>query len=1306
MADASVAASGFRPSRQPPPFLPASMAFLPPGTPSTSIAKAETPRSNRTPKGDSSRGGRTSRSTLSSRTGKRAEDIQNKSRSEAREAPDARIEMTAAMQTLFNTFDVDGSGSIDLDEFVKVQGIASQLYGLPGAPVKQGLVEQYLQARAPGEVQQYGGGLGFEGFVRWQLQWQAPFWVTGEEMEISERCRKLGEHIKSKRSSSQSSRSQRMTPRHRPRPRSPWPPQAPSAKAAPRPPRSARKYASGGGMATAAKGFVQPPVEVAFDLDTYEEEFNLKEESSDDEAYREKKLAEAALVQEEADEVCFIAETDVRSNVLAERLHLARLQFFEALVQSQREACRAKEKNILEEMQKLVISLAERRLGEMVLRGSVVCGQAVLQASRLELQDVAAGSKTGAKSSSEGIFKVSTAVSPQKDGSNHLLVTRHRGAAPLYRKMAGEGLKRCRMEMLPLQAWYFQASATERILFEDKHSGARFRIPALLKAGQAFAGKAKLSYALVLPDYGSMSRPVIKLKRRDNARDFAQAEASRVAAMAVAAVPERHGRSMGGSQVPLLLAAAAFARLCDAEDGEELDVAADGKLEVFLPCHSLALHALEVGTAPSIWSFREEHAEWCQTPQLLRCNNKELPLPRQPEAEIRSSLEKSSAQTSRPDAAAGCRAEQESLQAAEIRRGHEAWIRQQRREPQAHLEGVCYCGFRSKEAILHHFRTSRRELRWADPPKRLFAGVQPDETGFHQIFPYRTQDDIIASAERAAMHPEVVVSHHLTAAARLLDPCPEMAKDMGLSSASLFTFRHYDQISGRVLPHLRHLASFLVEGARAIHSVKGDDLVQVAKMAIKMTALEFMVNCWIRPRKANSAPCTVQELWEALKARGGDVATAFLYVALQQANRDSMATLRKQLRHRNPSLWASYDELLPALHGQSLETLAHQFQSRADIQALQDLVYQRGGRCRRMSLAAALAERPSLVQAAQQRQAALVAAAKEARATEEKANKGWATSMRNLKRALINNDLSQQLDESKATKELAALAKKKKEEAERLTEEASQAQQEAEMEQSMQAPADRLAEDKSSAQEILQSDDVEEAWKEVLAGVAPALWEYGYPKALTFSFEVPQLGQWHAVGLAEAPDVPFEETRSKELSQFDLNFFSELPLPVQPVLRASAMALGIFDGHEAKMLAVEVAAGAMGSSGMSWSQVEADGTFCIYVTAFRAFELWLTLSDTSRPPLRFGPFMARSCDEVTHLGTLRPSYATKPGEWRNPVLPAGAFIMLPRVEVGGTAHERCSCDAQAFLEGTETSTEELSKELSKELSRQEASIET
>ena len=33
------------------------------------------------------------------------------------------------------------------------------------------------------------------------------------------------------------------------------------------------------------------------------------------------------------------------------------------------------------------------------------------------------------------------------------------------------------------------------------------------------------------------------------------------------------------------------------------------KMLILRPCHSLALHALEVGTAPSIWSFREEHAE-------------------------------------------------------------------------------------------------------------------------------------------------------------------------------------------------------------------------------------------------------------------------------------------------------------------------------------------------------------------------------------------------------------------------------------------------------------------------------------------------------------------------------------------------------------------------------------------------------------------------------------------------------------------------------------------------------------------------
>ncbi|CAK9019843.1 Hypothetical protein SCF082_LOCUS14684 [Durusdinium trenchii] len=190
-----------------------------------------------------------------------------------------------------------------------------------------------------------------------------------------------------------------------------------------------------------------------------------------------------------------------------------------------------------------------------------------------------------------------------------------------------------------------------------------------------------------------------------------------------------------------------------------------------------------------------------------------------------------------------------------------------------------------------------------------------------------------------------------------------------------------------------------------------------------------------------------------------------------------------------------------------------------------------------------------------------------------------------------------------------------------------------------------------------------------------------------------------------------EAAKSKEEMSVDFNFFSQLPTPVQPALRTSAMVLGIFDGHEAGVVAVEVCASSMGNSGTAFSQVEADGTFCIFVAAKATFELWFTVADTVSSPLRFGPFLARSCDEVTHLGTLRASYSTKPGEWRKPVAPAGAFIMLPRVEIGGTTHERCSCNAQAFLEGTETSTDELSKELSKgelskELSRQEVSTET
>lgn len=38
----------------------------------------------------------------------------------------------------------------------------------------------------------------------------------------------------------------------------------------------------------------------------------------------------------------------------------------------------------------------------------------------------------------------------------------------------------------------------------------------------------------------------------------------------------------------------------------------------------------------------------------------------------------------------------------------------------------------------------------------------------------------------------------------------------------------------------------------------------------------------------------------------------------------------------NPSLWASYHELLPALHGEPLDNLASKLRGRAEIQALQD----------------------------------------------------------------------------------------------------------------------------------------------------------------------------------------------------------------------------------------------------------------------------------------------------------------------------------------------------------------------------------
>ncbi|CAE7036301.1 unnamed protein product [Symbiodinium natans] len=226
--------------------------------------------------------------------------------SEAKE--EAPEELTVAMHALFDVYDKDRSGSVNLDDFVETQ--AEVLWddeGMQSLPLED-LVAQYLEVRRPGCVGLDGAGLDFEGFVRWQLQWQSPLWVTGTEKEIVEHCLKLKEHLMSRRpppetrsTSKRSAPSSRLpfTSRLRQSCRRRWPPG--KARAAERPGTTSartarcRRY---GGHATAARGFCEPPAEVARDIAEYEAVQNLREEESDDESWA-RKLLEATADEEE-----------------------------------------------------------------------------------------------------------------------------------------------------------------------------------------------------------------------------------------------------------------------------------------------------------------------------------------------------------------------------------------------------------------------------------------------------------------------------------------------------------------------------------------------------------------------------------------------------------------------------------------------------------------------------------------------------------------------------------------------------------------------------------------------------------------------------------------------------------------------------------------------------------------------------------------------------------------------------------------------------------------------------------------------
>lgn len=77
-------------------------------------------------------------------------------------AKDGRQELMIAMRALFEAYDKDRSGSVNLDDFVETQAeVLSENEGGLHLPL-QDLVAQYLEVRRPGQVGLDGAGLDFE----------------------------------------------------------------------------------------------------------------------------------------------------------------------------------------------------------------------------------------------------------------------------------------------------------------------------------------------------------------------------------------------------------------------------------------------------------------------------------------------------------------------------------------------------------------------------------------------------------------------------------------------------------------------------------------------------------------------------------------------------------------------------------------------------------------------------------------------------------------------------------------------------------------------------------------------------------------------------------------------------------------------------------------------------------------------------------------------------------------------------------------------------------------------------------------
>mmetsp|Transcript_77702 Transcript_77702/g.166589 ORF Transcript_77702/g.166589 Transcript_77702/m.166589 type:complete len:1110 (+) Transcript_77702:800-4129(+) len=997
---------------------------------------------------------------------------------------------------------------------------------------------------------------------------------------------------------------------------------------------------SGGGHATSKKGFVEAVEHIAASFDHFNSLFEEKESSEEELLKKERKKSKKKPK----------APTGINADIarMAKELRTMRKQLQVAPTVAEAEALRRRAQELNARLRELWRRRQQQRHGKLVLEGTVYSkGRHVTGASvELAVTGVGSGHLGAASTDNEGgfHFKTTTVL-----GRTLSLTVKKEGFADGSKRTGGDGEKHVRIELLPLSVrgrLQAEPGHAELAQFEDVASGARFAVPVgdLLKGGEPFHGEVDFSAAVV---------------------DVASKDG-------VAAMPPLTGRTLSGALVPMQSLGAVFVDLKDAWDGEDLVLRPGSHgIDVELPSSAPLPRK-----APSLWHYDKREGEWEQLQAALMVNGSELPAI-DPDEEARETLKHSAAVpeevTLRRDLAKASHAIQNARAALDS-------YREDQGDPK-----ICTCGYQGKLEVMPLVRANYG-LPLADPPKRVFAETEANPHGGRQLaFPYLTIQEKEGSARRASEHAEVILSHHLVAAKQILELGDQEEQNDKEQDGKKPPPRHgstrwWRKSARSALPHLRVIAAWLLDGAKAANAETGEPVYDVDPTIFQLKVLERLANLWATPSGCTASPITLHELREALAARNGDVAVAFFDVAEAQSKRNEVAQVRQGLKCQDDMATAKYRDVERALKAcaydvaaavemlmkdSGVRSQADKLRVRTDLHDIMPMAHPTS---RQVEEAMAVAEEAAAEAEAeaislQEQAEAAVQTAKECterRRAAEKILKVTEAGGSPWEKDAARKALEEAKIEETATKEAVEVAKAA---AEQAVVEAREA-------------ADPLRIVALAAKQLSEEPAVKERAEEVYRTWTDTLVEANETNNL--EFQIKDTG-WNNIDAPEEPPSPPPEPECRaaapEVLEEDDEFYPPVPVPICPV-RVSSMVLGAFDDG---VFAKTATAVGLEHRGVDYSEeVQPDGTFSLLAMASSPFELRTQKSDGT-DSFNFGPFHANYGNKVTHLGLLEPPRPDAPEiGWNDLILPS-VEVALPRLEFPPHGGE----DEGAYAEGGE-----------------------